>query len=87
MKNIQARVMNLVHDTSSQGALQMYEVTVIKLWSGHDFVMDRDQREITPKLSKLELWVLCMTHHLIVLYNCMKFQPNRFNRVQLTERT
>ena len=50
-------------------------------------MMDRDQREITPKLSKLELWVLCMTHHLIVLYNCMKFQPNSFNSVQLTERT
>ena len=46
-----------------------------------------DQREITPKISKAELWFLCMTHCLIVLNKCMKFQPNSFNSVQLTERT
>ena len=46
-----------------------------------------DQREITPKISKAELWFLCMTHRLIVLYNCMKFQLNNFNGCQLTERT
>ena len=46
-----------------------------------------DQREITPKISKAELWFLCMTHCLIVLYKCMKFQPNSFINVQLTERT
>ena len=46
-----------------------------------------DQREITPKISKAELWFLCMTHCLIVLYKCMKFQLNSFNSVQLTERT
>ena len=46
-----------------------------------------DQREITPKLSKAELWFLCMTHRLIVLYNCMKFHLNNFNGCQLTERT
>ena len=47
-----------------------------------------DQREITPKISKEELWFLCMAHCLIVRHNykCMKFQPNRFNSVQLTER-
>ena len=45
------------------------------------------QREITPKISKSELWFLCMTHWLIVRYKCMKFQPNSFNTVQLTERT
>ena len=28
-----------------------------------------------------------MTHCLIVCYKCMKFQPNSFNSVQLTERT
>ena len=38
-----------------------------------------DQREITPKISKAELWVLCMTHCLIVLYNCMTFHFNSFN--------
>ena len=46
-----------------------------------------DQREITPKISKAELWFLCMTHHLIVLYNCMKFHLNSFNGCQLTEQT
>ena len=46
-----------------------------------------DQREITPKISKAELWFLCMTHRLIVLYNCMKFHLNNFNGYQLTEWT
>ena len=46
-----------------------------------------DQMEISPKISKAELWFLCMTHCLIVRYKCMKFQPNSFNSVQLTERT
>ena len=46
-----------------------------------------DQRKITPKISKAELWFLCMTHHLIVLYNCMKFHFNNFNGCQVTERT
>ena len=46
-----------------------------------------DQREITPKISKAELWFLCMTHCLIVHNKCVKFQPNSFNSVQLTERT
>ena len=46
-----------------------------------------DQREITPKISKAELWFLCMAHCLIVLHNCMKFHLNNFNGCQLTERT
>ena len=46
-----------------------------------------DKREITPKISKAELWFLCMTHCLIVCYKCMKFQPKSFNSAQLTERT
>ena len=44
-----------------------------------------DQRVITPKIYKAELWFLCMTHRLIVLYNCMKFHLNSFNGCQLTE--
>ena len=40
----------------------------------------------TPKIYKAELWFLCMTHCLIVLYNCMKFHLNSFNGCQLTER-
>ena len=46
-----------------------------------------DQRDITPKIYKAELWFLCMTYHLIVLYNCMKFHLNNFNGCQITERT
>ena len=44
-----------------------------------------DQREITRKISKAELWFLCMTHRLIVRYNCMKFHLNSYNGCQLTE--
>ena len=46
-----------------------------------------DQRELTPKISKAEIWFLCMTHRLIVLYNCMKFHLNNFKGCQLTEQT
>ena len=46
-----------------------------------------NQREITPELSEAELWFLCRTHRLIVLYNCMKFHLNNFYGCQLTERT
>ena len=61
---------------------------VVNLQSGHKLhCIANDQREITPKISKAELWFLCMTHCLIVLYKCMKFQPNSFNSVQLTERS
>ena len=42
-----------------------------------------NQREITPKLSEAELWFLCMTHRLIVLYHCMKFHLNNFMVVNL----
>ena len=33
-----------------------------------------DQREITPKISKAELWFLYMTRRLNVLYKCMQFR-------------
>ena len=42
---------------------------------------------LTPKLYKAELWFLCMTHCLIVLYNCMKVHLNSLNGCQLTEWT
>ena len=46
-----------------------------------------EKRKITPKISKAELWFLCMTHCPIVLNNCMKFHLNSFNGCQLTEWT
>ena len=59
----------------------------VNLQSGHEIALQYNQREITPKISKAELWFLCMTHHLIVLYNCIKFHLNNFNGCQLTEQT
>ena len=60
---------------------------VVNLQKGHEIALQYNQREITLKISKAELWFLCMTHRLIVLYNCMKFHFYSFNGCQLTERT
>ena len=57
MKNKHARYMVLEHDTSSECALQMYEVSlkylyslmVIKLWRGQDFVMYRQTDRQTDR--------------------------------------
>ena len=46
-----------------------------------------NQREITPKLLKPELWFLCMTHHLVVIYKCTKFHWKIFNGFQVIQRT
>ena len=35
--------------------------------------IENNQREITPKILKHELWFLCMTHRLVVVYKCTKF--------------
>ena len=60
---------------------------VLNLQSGHKIALQNDQRKITPKVSKAELWFLCMTHRLIVLHNFMMFRFYSFNGCQLTERT
>ena len=60
---------------------------VVNLQNGHKIALQYNQREITPKISKAELWFLCMAHPLIVLYNCIKFHFYSFNGCQLTERT
>ena len=60
---------------------------VVNLHSGYLIALQYNQREITPKISKAELWFLCMKHRLIQLYNCMKFHFYTFNGCQLTERT
>ena len=57
LKNIHARVMILVLDTSSQCALQMYEVSLI-IRNGYQVIertrysIANDQREITQKCPK-----------------------------------
>ena len=63
---------------------------VVNLQSGHEIALQMikgNQNIQTPKISKAELWFLCMTHCLIVRYKSMKFQPNSFNSIQLTEPT
>ena len=45
------------------------------------------QREITPKILKLELWFLSMTNRLVVVYMCTKFHWKIFNGFQVIERT
>ena len=56
-------------------------LTVFNLQSGYKIVFSY------VTLEMQELWFLCMTHRLIVLYTCMKFHLNGFNGCQLTERT
>ena len=78
--------------TSSSCGLQLYEVSSnsfngFKLTALTKNSIANDQRKITQKINKAELWFSCMTHRLIVLYHCMKFHSNSCNCFQLTERT
>ena len=49
--------------------------------------IENNRREITPKILKLELWFLCMTHRLVVVYKCTKFHWKIFNGFQVIQRT
>ena len=49
--------------------------------------IENNQREITPKILKLELWFLCMTHRLVVVYKCTKFHWKISNGFQVIQRT
>ena len=49
--------------------------------------MENNQREITHKILKPELWFLCMTHRLIMLYKCTKFYLKILNGFQVIQRT
>ena len=67
MTNQHARVTVLMHDTLSECAFKMCEslgtpLTVTKLKREHEIALQNDQREITPKISKAELWFLRMIH-------------------------
>ena len=77
-------IWQVVFDTS----LECHSVFIHIEWS-HILTGKRNAtiEVITPKIYNAELWFLCMTHRLIVLYNCMKFHLNSFNGCQLTERT
>ena len=77
IKNMQATVMVLLHDTLSDKALQMSEV-FSKLLKGlyKQFVMRNYLRGITRDICKPELSFLCMTFHLMQLFKCVKFYQN-----------
>ena len=45
------------------------------------------QREVTPKVGNLDLWFLCSSPHIMVIYICIKFQATLSNGFQVTERT
>ena len=68
-----------VHDALSECALQMYEVS-LKYLHGYQVIertrnsIANDQWEMTPKISTAELWFLCMTRRLNVLYKCIQFR-------------
>ena len=49
--------------------------------------MENNQREITYKILKPELWFLCMTHRLIMLNKCTKFYCKILNGFQVIQRT
>ena len=45
------------------------------------------QRAITPKVGKPELQFMCSTHHLLVLYICVKFCENNSDGIRVMEWT
>ena len=46
-----------------------------------------NQRAITPKEGKPELWFMCSAHHLIVLYICVKFGESISESIRVEKRT
>ena len=67
-----------------------FETVTVIVW--HIFRLLTGKRNATipviiSNIYKAELWLMCMIHCLIVLYNCMKFHLNSFNGCELTERT
>ena len=61
--------------------------TVFKLWSGHEFIMVKFKRGITPKLSGQDLRFLCSARRLMMFYICMKFRENILNGFQVIKQT
>ena len=56
---------------------------IVRTWN----CIENNQREITPKILKIELWFFDTTHRLIVVYKCTKFHWKIFNGFQVIERT
>ena len=62
-------------------------LTVFNLQSGQKIAFSYVTRGIIWKINMKELWFLCMTHRLNVLYKCMKFQWNTLKGYQVIEWT
>ena len=65
--------------------------TVLKLQSGHDFVLEtatyKVQRGITKKIHKHELWFFHSARCHIVFNICMKFHEDILKGFKVIERT
>ena len=87
----------LVFCMFSYGALHIWKFhenilkTVFNLQSGHNYMVEiamfNVQRAITPKEGNPELWFMCSTHCLLVLYIDVKFRENVSNGIRVMERT
>ena len=90
-KNIQSRVMMvLVHNTLCSRSVRSFSqiaLTVFKLQSGQKIAFSYVKRGIIWKINMQELWFLCMTRRLNVLYKCMKFSWNTSKGYQIIEQT
>ena len=60
---------------------------VVNLQSGHEIALQISKGNNSKNIQSRVIVFMCMTHRLIVLYNCMKFHFNSFNGCQVTERT
>ena len=63
--------MVLVHETLSYCACMKFRLNSFNGCQVTEVTRNsivNDQREITPKIYKVELWFLCMTHCLIVFF-------------------
>ena len=83
LKNIYATVIVLMHDTLSE-CLQIYEVSLKYLWRLSSYRADtvlwwRHTNKCKGKKYMQQLWFLCMTRRLNVLYKCMKICWNTSN--------
>ena len=77
--------MVLMHDTLSECALQIYEVSLKYLWRLSSYIertrfCDGYPRTDAREIKYMqELWFLCMTRRLNVFYKCMKSRWNTSN--------
>ena len=60
---------------------------MFNLQSGHKIAFSYVTKKIKRKINMQELWFLCMTCRLDVLYKCMKFRFNTSNCYQAIQRT